>query len=176
MSLLDTINEDLKQALRAGDEIKKRTLRSIKAAITRAEQERMASVIARVNKGEMAPEAYETLIAEKTHELPPFSDTDIIAVLRKEARQREDSIDAYAKAGRSDLVAGEQAELAVIQSYLPRQMDEAAIRIVAQVIIAETGASGPKDMGKVMPKIMAQLAGEAEGRMVNKVVRELLGS
>lgn len=175
MSLQETINQDLMNAMRAGDEVRKRTLRSIKAAITRAEQERKAAVIARVNKNQYTPEAYEALVLEKTRELPPFADADIVAVLRKEAKQREDSIDAYVKAARQDLADAERAELVVIQGYLPQQLDEEAIRDVAQSVISEVGATSPKDMGRVMPVVMARLAGQADGRLVSQVVRQLLG-
>lgn len=175
MSLQETINQDLMNAMRAGDEVKKRTLRSIKAAITRAEQERKAAAVAKVNKSQYTPEAYEALLLEKTRELPPFADADIVAVLRKEARQREESIDAYVKAARPDLADAERAELVVIQSYLPQQIDEEAIRGVAQTVISEVGATGPKDMGRVMPVVMAKLAGQADGRLVSQVVRQLLG-
>ena len=175
MSLQETINQDLMNAMRAGDEVKKLTLRSIKAAITRAEQERKAAVVAKVNKNQFTPEAYEALVLEKTRELPPFADADIVAVLRKEAKQREDSIEAYVKAARLDLADAERAELVVIQSYLPQQLDEEAIRGVAQTVISELGAAGPKDMGKVMPVVMAKLAGQADGRLVSQVVRQLLG-
>ncbi len=173
--LQETINQDLVNAMKAGDEVKKRTLRSIKAAISRTEQERKAAVIAKVNKNQYTPEAYEAIVVEKTRELPPFADADVIAVLRKEAKQREDSIDAYDKAARPDLAEAERAELAVIQSYLPRQLDEAAVRSVAQTVITEVGAASPKDMGKVMPLVMARLAGQADGRLVSQVVRQLLG-
>ena len=147
MSLLDTINQDLKTAMKSGDEVGKRTLRGLKAAITRAEKE----------KGNQ-----------------PLTDDEILAVLQKQAKQRRDSIEAYQQAGRDDLVAEESAELAVIETYLPQQMSEEEIRTVAQRVIDEVGATGPRDMGKVMGKLMPQLRGKADGRLVNQVVRSLL--
>jgi len=147
MSLLDTINQDLKTAMKSGDEVGKRTLRGLKAAITRAEKE----------KGNQ-----------------PLTDDEILAVLQKQAKQRRDSIEAYQQAGRDDLVAEESAELAVIETYLPQQMSEEEIRTVAQRVIDEVGATGPRDMGKVMGKLMPQLRGKADGRLVNQVVRNLL--
>ncbi len=147
MSLIDTLNQDLKTAMKTGDEAAKRALRGVKAAITRAEKD----------KGNQ-----------------PLTDDEIIAVLRKQAKQRQDSIEAYRQAGREDLVKEEMEELAVIERYLPQLMDEEEIRRVAEKVIAEVGASSPRDMGKVMGKLMAQLKGKADGRLVNQVVRELL--
>ncbi len=147
MSLMETLNQDLKTAMKAGDEPAKRALRGVKAAITRAEKE----------KGNQ-----------------PLTDEEIIAVLRKQAKQRKDSIEAYTQAGRQDLVEEEQAELRIIERYLPQLMSEDEIRAVAQQVIQEVGATSPRDMGKVMGRLMSQLKGKADGRLVNQVVRQLL--
>ncbi|HEY51849.1 MAG TPA: GatB/YqeY domain-containing protein [Caldilineae bacterium] len=147
MNLQDTINQDLITAMKAGDEITKLTLRSVKAAITRAQKE---------NNNQ------------------PLSDEQIIVIIRKQAKQRQDSIAAYQQGGRADLVATEQAELTVLESYLPSLMSEEAIRERAQSVIDEVGASSMRDMGKVMGKLMPELKGKADGRLVNQVVRELL--
>jgi uncharacterized protein YqeY len=147
MSLIDRINADLKTAMKSGDDAAKRALRGVKAAITRAEKD----------KGNQ-----------------PLTDEEVILVLRKQAKQRQDSIEAYRKAGREDLVREEEEELAVIERYLPQLMSEEAIREVAAQVIEEVGAAGPRDMGKVMGRLMPQLKGKADGRLVNQVVRELL--
>jgi uncharacterized protein YqeY len=147
MSILDTLNQDLKTAMKAGDDVGKRTLRSLKAAITRA---------------------------QKDNDNQPLNDEQILKVLQKQAKQRRDSIEAYQQAGREDLVAEESAELAVIERYLPQMMSEKEIRAVAQTVIAEVGATGPRDTGKVMGKLMPQLRGKADGRLVSQVVRGLL--
>jgi len=147
MNLLETLNQDLKTAMKSGDDAGKRTLRSLKAAITRA---------------------------QKDNDNKPLTDEEIILVLQKQAKQRRDSIEAYQQAGRADLVAEEKAELEVIQRYLPQMMSEDEIRQAAQEVIAQVGATGPRDMGKVMGKLMPQLRGKADGRLVNQVVRELL--
>lgn len=147
MSLLDILNQDLKIAMRSGDDVAKRTLRGVKAAITRAEKDRPDHLL---------------------------TDDEIVAILRKQAKQRQDSIEAYARGGREDLVAAERAELSVIEKYLPRQMGEEEIRSIATTIMTEMGATGPRDMGKVMGKLMAQLKGKADGRLVNKIVRDML--
>lgn len=146
MNLLDSLNQDLKNAMRAGDDIRKRTLRTLKTAITRVEKD----------KGQA------------------LSDDEILAVIRRQAKQRRDSIEAFQKGGRQDLVDAEQAELEILESYLPAQMSEADIRAAAEQVIAELGATSMRDMGKVMGKLMARLKNQADGRVINQIVRELL--
>jgi len=148
MSLQARIDDDLKAAMKAGEEARKLALRSIKTAIIRA---------------------------QKQEDNRPLRDEEILAILRKEAKQRRESIAAFEQGGRPDLAERERAELAVIESYLPAQLDAEAIRQQAQAVIAEVGATGPRDMGKVMGKLMPLLAGKADGRLVNQIVRELLG-
>jgi len=99
-----------------------------------------------------------------------------IAVLRRQTKMRHESIEAFAKGGRDDLVAKERAELAILEGYLPKQLDEAAIRAAAERAIAATGASGPKEQGKVMQRLMGELRGQADGALVARVVRDLLDS
>ncbi len=149
MNMQDTINQDLITAMKSGDEVKKTTLRSVKAAVT---------------------------LAEKEEDGQPLSDDEVIAVIRKQAKQRQDSIDAYQQGGRLDLVAAEQAELAVLESYLPALMSEEDVRIQAQAVIDEVDATSMRDMGMVMGRLMPELKGRADGRLVNQVVRELLSS
>jgi uncharacterized protein YqeY len=103
-----------------------------------------------------------------------LDDAAIEAVLRKQTKMRRESIEAFTKGGRTELVAKETAELAILESYLPTQLDEAAVRAAAQRAIAETGAVGPKEQGKVMQKLMPELKGKADGGMVSRVVSELL--
>lgn len=98
----------------------------------------------------------------------------VLGVLSKEAKQRRESIAEYRKAGRDDLAEREEAELAIIAAYLPQQLSRDEIAEAVRTVIGETGASGPQDIGKVMPPIMQQLKGRADGRAVNEVVRELL--
>lgn len=107
------------------------------------------------------------------HEL---SDDETIEVLRKEAKQRRDSIEEYRKGNREDLVAVEQAELEIIQTFLPSQLDEAEVRRLIAETIAEVGAAGPDDLGKVMRPLMQKLGGRADGRAANAIVRELLSA
>ncbi len=147
MTLQEQIDNDLKLAMKSGDDAAKRALRDVKTAVTRA---------------------------QKTKDNEPLNDEETLSVLHKQAKQRQDSIDAYMLAGREDLVAAERAELNVLERYLPAQMDEAVIRERAQALIERTGAADMRDMGKVMGPLMADLKGQADGRLVNRVVRELL--
>jgi len=102
------------------------------------------------------------------------ADPAIEAVLRKQTKMRRESIEAFTKGGRTELAAKETRELEILESYLPEQLDEAAVRAAAQRAIAETGATGPKEQGKVMQRLMPELKGQADGGMVSRVVSELL--
>ena len=148
MTLKDQLNADLKDALRAGESTRKGTLRLLLASIHNAE------------------------IAEKK----ALGDNHVIAVLRKEIKQRRESIEEYGKAGRRDLVAVEEAELAVLAAYLPPQMSSDEVNKVARRVIEQVGARGPADKGKVMPVIMAELRDHADGREINAAVTELLSA
>lgn len=105
-----------------------------------------------------------------------LEDADAIQVLSRQAQQRRDSIEAFQKANRQDLVDKERAELDIIAEYLPRQMSEAELDELASATIAQVGASGPRDMGKVMSAIMPQVRGRAEGKAVSALVSEKLRS
>ncbi len=147
-ALSDSVQTDLATAMRARDEVRKATLRLLIAALKNAEIE-----------------ARE-----------PLDDERVLAVIQKQAKQRKESIAEYEKAGREDLVGRESAELEVLEEYLPAGATEEEIAAAAKRVIAETGAEGPRAIGKVMPVLMKEFAGRADGREVNKVVRELLGA
>jgi len=146
VSLKDKISDDLKQALREGDDVRKRTLRLLLAAVHNAE----------IEKG------------------GPLDDSGALAVIAKQAKQRRESAEEFRKGGRQDLVEREEAEEAVLQTYLPAAMSREEIVAAARKVIAEVGAQGPRDVGKVMPVLVKQLAGRAEGGEISAVVRELL--
>jgi uncharacterized protein YqeY len=104
----------------------------------------------------------------------PPDDDEAIRVLQKEAKQRRDSIEEYAKANRTDLVEKEQNELDIIEEFLPAQLSDDEIRDLAREVIADVGASAPSDVGKVMRPLMERVGGRADGRRANEIARELL--
>lgn len=146
MSLTEQLTQDLKNAMKEGDTIRRNTIRLLRSAIKNAE----------IDKGHALSEA------------------ELLDVVAKQAKQRRDSIQEYEKAGRSDLVDQEQAELTILEAYLPRQLAEEEIRARAEAVIAELGVSGMTGMGQVMQRLMAELKGQADGKVVNQVVRDLL--
>ena len=148
MNLKQTIEADIKKAMLAKDKDRLRALRGIKAAILLAETEKGAS-------------------AELDHD-------GEVKLLSKAAKQRRDSATLYEEKGRNDLAEAERSELEVINSYLPKQLSEEEIKAVLIKIIADTGASGPQDMGKVMGLATTQLAGQADGKLISLHVKNLL--
>lgn len=171
MALRERLMNDLKEAMRSGDPVRRETLRLLLAAIRKAEQAEKAAAYERLAAGK-SPEEVEA--ADIRIAPIEFDDDALIAVIRREVKQRQESIAAYQKAGRSELAAREEAELRILSDYLPPQLDRAAIATVVQRIIDEVGASGPADMKRVMPRAMQELRGKADGREVNAVVTELL--
>lgn len=151
MALREQLMEDLKEAMRRQDEVRKRAIRLVIAAIRQAETELDAGG-ARVS----------------------LDDGGILALIGKQVKQRQESIAEYRKGKREDLVAEEEAELAVLQAYLPQQLSRAEIEAEARQVIAEVGASSPREIGAVMKPLMARLRGRADGKLVNEVVSELL--
>ncbi len=145
-SLKERLNDDLKQAMRGGDKVRRSVIRLVLAAVKNAEIARQAAL----------------------------EDNDVLGIIAKEARQRQESIEAFKQGNRHDLVAQEEGELAILQEYLPRQVTRDEIIAEARRVIEEVGAQGPGDKGKVMPKLIAQLKGRADGREINAIVTELL--
>jgi uncharacterized protein YqeY len=155
MSLKEKLADDLKDAMRAGDETRKSTLRMLMTAVQNAE-------IAAVN------------IKDPNATRESLADDQVLGVIAKQAKQRRESIDEFTKGNRKDLADKEASELAILETYLPAMMSRDEIVAEARKAIAETGATGPADKGKVMPVIMKALAGRADGRAINEVVTELL--
>ncbi len=147
-SLKEKLAGDLKQAMKSGDVTRRNVIRLVMSAIKNAE------------------------IAKRSE----LEEADVIGVIAKEARQRQESIDAFKLGNRQDLVAQEEAELVIIQEYLPQQASREDIVAAARQIIADVGAEGPRDKGKVMPRLIAQFKGKADGREINDIVTELLSS
>jgi uncharacterized protein YqeY len=153
MGLKEQLQDDLKEALRAGDETRKRVIRMALAAITNAEIEQ----------------------ALQSNEAELDAD-DIIAVLQKQAKQRRETIEELEEVDRPDLLSVEKEELAILEGYLPEQLSREEIVGEARQVIEEIGATGMRDMGPVMGRLMSKLRGRADGHVVNEVVRELLTS
>ena len=106
----------------------------------------------------------------------PADDNKVLDVVAKEVKRRRESIEAFKQGNRSDLVAQEEAELAVLMSYLPEQMSREKIMAAARQVIDAVGAKGPSDRGRIMSQLMPQLKGKADGRAVNEIVSELLAA
>jgi len=146
MDILDKINSDLVEAMKARDGVRTITLRGIKSAIKYRE----------IEKGENIVE------------------DDVIAVLSSMAKKHRDSIDQYGKAGRDDLVVNEKGELEIVLSYLPEQLDRAELEKLVDAVISELGAEGPSGIGAVMKTIMPKVKGRADGKMVKEIVSSRL--
>ena len=146
MSLKDRITEDMKTAMRAKDSARLGTIRLLLAAIKQKEVDERISL----------------------------DDAQVVGVLDKLVKQRKDSIAAFAQAGRGDLVDKETAEMKVLEGYLPQRLSADEVAAEVQRIVAETGASGPGDMGKVMGAAKARLAGKADMGMVSAAVKAAL--
>lgn len=148
MALVETINDQLKSAMKAQDKARTLALRNIRAAF---------------------------IVGMKETGADTLSDEAAIEQLRRLAKQRQDSIMEYGKANRADLVAQEQAELAVIEEFLPRLADAETTRAWVVEAIARAGARGPGDMGRVMGQLMAAHKAELDGKLAQALVREELG-
>ena len=148
MTLQEKLQQDLKDSMRSGDTARRDVIRFLRSAIHNQE---IAS------QGEL-------------------DDEGVIAVLSKQALQRRDSIEIFKEGNRLDLVEKEEAQLAIIGEYLPTQLTEEEISALVHAAVEETGASRPKDMGKVMSRLMPDVKGKADGRAVSRIVQELLRS
>ena len=149
MEMFDRISNDIKDAMKAKDKVRLETLRNIKKVFLEAKT---------------APGANDTL-----------TDDAAMKIMQKLVKQGKDSATLYAEQGRADLAEAELAQVAVIETYLPKQMSAEEMETALKAIIAEVGAEGPKDMGKVMGTATKKLAGLAEGRAISAKVKELLG-
>ena len=147
--MFDRISNDIKDAMKAKDKVRLETLRNIKKVFLEAKT---------------APGANDTL-----------TDDAAMKIMQKLVKQGKDSAALYNEQGRADLAEAELAQVAVIETYLPKQMSAEELEVALKAIIAEVGAEGPKDMGKVMGTATKKLAGLAEGRAISAKVKELLG-
>lgn len=147
MSLMEQIEKDIVTAMKAKEAVKVSTLRMLKSALVNH------LIQAKKDKAE---------------------DSDVLTVLGKQAKQRRESLESFEKAGRGDLVNKEKAELAVLESYLPQQLTDEALRVEVQKAVAASGATSAADMGKLMKVLMPSIQGKADGKRVQEVVRSLL--
>jgi len=153
MGLKERLQDDLKAALRAGDARRKSVIRMALAAITNAE----------IEKGRRSGQT-------------ELDQDELVAVLQKQAKQRRETIEELEGMDRPDLLAAEKEELVILEEYLPEQLSREEIIEEARKVIEEVGATGMRDMGPVMGRLMSKLKGRADGHTVNEVVRELLTS
>lgn len=147
--LKQQLKDQLKESMLAKSELRTSVIRFILSGITYYE----------INRGGAGYEA---------------TDEDVMAVIEKEVKQRKDSIEAYEKAGRTDLADKEKAELEILETYLPEQMNEEEVKKYVEDAVAETGATTPQDMGKVMAVLMPKVKGKADGTLVSRLVREAI--
>ncbi|RPJ22543.1 MAG: GatB/YqeY domain-containing protein [Chloroflexi bacterium] len=146
MTIKTQLNESVKDAMKSGDEVRKRTLRMVLAAVKQVE-------------------------VDKRIEL---DDTAVTNIIQKEVKNRREALEEARKANRADLMAANEEEIDVLQAFLPKAMPAEELRALVQAAIAETGAASPADMGKVMKTVMPKVAGRAPNDMVSATVRELL--
>lgn len=150
MSLKERIGEDIKSAMKARDKIRLETVRGIKKVILEKEVA-------------LRPQGQDSLTEEQEIEL-----------LAQLAKQRRDSIEQFSNAGRNDLADKEQQELAILETYLPEQIDDRELESIVDEIITSVGATSPKDLGKVMGVAMKQLKGKADGKKIQALVKSKL--
>ena len=144
------ITQDVKEAMKAGDKLRLTTLRLITAAIKDRE----------LGIGGQAP--------------ADVGDAEVVTILQKMVKQRRESLATYEKAGRTDLAEQEKAEIAILEGYLPKQMDEAGVKAAVAALVAELGAASPKDMGRVMGVLKERYAGQMDFGKASGVLKELL--
>ena len=173
-ALKEKLLSDLKQALKSGEQLRLSVLRMVISALEYkeiAKRTELADKMEKTGHGELSAADCKDLAARAE-----ITDDDVLTVLAKELKQHRESIEAFKAGNRPELAAKEEAELAILQGYLPRQMDRVEIARLVKNVIAETGAQGPRDKGKVMGKLMPLVRGKADGQEVNSVVNELLGA
>ena len=146
MDIKTQLNESVKDAMKSGDEVRKRTLRMVLAAIKQVEVDKRTAV----------------------------DDLAVVALIQKEIKNRREAIEEAKKANRSDLIGENEVEITVLEAFLPKAMPAEELRALVQAAIEETGAAAPSDMGKVMKIVMPKVAGRAPNDMISSTVKELL--
>lgn len=163
MTLKEKIQEDFKEAFKIKEELRLSALKMLQAEIKNAEIAKRTRLVKKTNG---------SVIEEECCEL---SEEEVLEVISREIKKRRDAVEMYEKAGRSDLAGKEKKEMEILSVYLPEQMPEDEVRQLAERAVKESGAAGQKEMGKVMMVLMPQIKGRADGALVSRIVRELLG-
>ncbi|MBK8783515.1 MAG: GatB/YqeY domain-containing protein [Anaerolineales bacterium] len=146
MDIKTQLNESVKDAMKSGDEVRKRTLRMVLAAVKQVEVDKRTQV----------------------------DDLAVVALIQKEIKNRREAIEEAKTANRPDLIGENEVEITVLEAFLPKAMPAEELRAIVQAAIAETGAAAPSDMGKVMKIVMPKVAGRAPNDMISSTVKELL--
>jgi uncharacterized protein len=146
MDLKFQLETELKEAMKAGDDVRKRTIRMVLAAIRQVEIDRQVKL----------------------------DDTAVVSIIQKEIKTRKEAVEEAQRANRPDIVSATDAEISVLKGYLPEALNEDELTTLAKAVIVETGAASPSDMGKVMKLLIPRVAGRATGDQVSHVVRQLL--
>ena len=146
MNLAEQLNEDMKQAMKAGEKFRLSTIRMVRASIKNQEIELRR----------------------------PLNDDEVLQVVSRDLKQRRDSLQDFERAGREDLVEQMKGEIEIISQYLPEQLNEEEIKAIVMQTIQETGASSKADMGKLMSALMPKVKGRADGKLVNQLVQQVL--
>ena len=147
MSLKEQLLDDMKNAMKDKDIVKKNTIQMARAAVLQIEKDNRTTL----------------------------DDDGVIDVIAKEVKKRRDVLPEYEKSGRQDLVDGLKAEIDVLLKYLPEQFSEEELEVIVRQTVEETGASSPRDIGKVMQAVMPKVKGRADGKMINVIVKRILG-
>ncbi|MBI4160770.1 MAG: GatB/YqeY domain-containing protein [Candidatus Yanofskybacteria bacterium] len=158
----ERLQKELNDSLKLGNHLKRSVLGMVITAIKNREVEKRTRLSRTVTN------------VEELEKLGQLSDEETIEVISGEVKKRKESVEQFTAGGRNELAQKERLEIDILMSYLPEQMPENAIRAEIQKIIAELGASGPKDMGRVIGSVMAKLKGQADGGTVSKITKELL--
>lgn len=148
MSIVERLEADMKEALKARDQVRLRTIRMLRSALKNAEIERRG----------------------------PLGEDEVLQVLARELKLREESLAEFRRAGRAEQAAELEEEIRVVRSYMPEPLSEDEVRAMAREVIAAVGAAGPQDMGKVMGALMPRVRGRADGGVVSRIVREELAA
>ncbi len=159
---------DLKESMRAGDTARRDVIRFLRAAFQNAQ-------IARVQVPDDLPEDGAE-VARSADRDRPLTDDEELTVLKRQIKQRQDSIEQFERAGRPDLVGREEAQLAILQAYLPAGLGADEIDALVRAVVSETGATGPSDMKLVMPALIARAGGRADSRALSDAAKRALAA